>query len=505
MNSVYALFVACVSFGALWCKERPIVIVIPSYNNIKFYKKNLDSVRMQNYSNYHIVYIDDCSTDGTADAVLAYIHEWHLEQKISLIRNSVRRGAMYNHYSAAHICPDHFIIATLDGDDWFPEENLSVLQYLNSAYAQDIWMTYGQFQEYPSGKKGFCQEIPLGIKRMRAYRDYTWVTSHMRTYYAGLFKQIPIGYFIRNGTFLQSACDLAIMFALLERSDGRVAFIDTTLYMYNTTNLNSDCYAKCFEQLHNDYWIRSRASLTASDSYIRTTIHTPAVYNVHMSSDSTQCAAYCATIREAGLTYDQIHIFYEAMNDFEAATYQTLCNMYGIHATRIEPTTGVKAALSSYLHSIPAQSFTLVTTDGCTWQGSLNTQDVMDMLVQTQALCYSCTRGTQTHRDLLMIDDDTQPPFVHVKHNFFVWKPSEARGDAQHPYMAGAFIVRTCLLFNYIAHLRADTIPQLCSTIAQLGITHEDDTVLCTNAAPCCFNPDNEWLDQYHHNKNRAA
>ena len=45
----------------------PICLVIPSYNNVEDnrYTNNIRSVVMQEYTNYHIVFIDDASTDGT--------------------------------------------------------------------------------------------------------------------------------------------------------------------------------------------------------------------------------------------------------------------------------------------------------------------------------------------------------------------------------------------------------------------------------------------------------
>ena len=47
--------------------EIPICVVIPSYNNVEKdrYKDNLNSVLQQNYSNYHVVFIDDVSEDRT--------------------------------------------------------------------------------------------------------------------------------------------------------------------------------------------------------------------------------------------------------------------------------------------------------------------------------------------------------------------------------------------------------------------------------------------------------
>lgn len=52
-------------------EELPFCIVIPSYNNVKDKRhiKNIRSVLMQEYTNYHIVFIDDASTDKTGDQV----------------------------------------------------------------------------------------------------------------------------------------------------------------------------------------------------------------------------------------------------------------------------------------------------------------------------------------------------------------------------------------------------------------------------------------------------
>lgn len=43
--------------------------MIPSHNNVKnnLHIKNIKTVIMQEYENYHIVFIDDASTDGTGD------------------------------------------------------------------------------------------------------------------------------------------------------------------------------------------------------------------------------------------------------------------------------------------------------------------------------------------------------------------------------------------------------------------------------------------------------
>ena len=61
-----------VDMCAMQNNEKPFVVVIASYNNIKWYKKNLDALIMQNknYSNWRAIYVDDCSTEYGSDGLV---------------------------------------------------------------------------------------------------------------------------------------------------------------------------------------------------------------------------------------------------------------------------------------------------------------------------------------------------------------------------------------------------------------------------------------------------
>ena len=68
----------------------PICVVIPSYNNfanIRF-MFNLKSVLDQDYSNYHIVYVDDNSNDNTGNYAEKYFVKHNIpDDKYVIIRN----------------------------------------------------------------------------------------------------------------------------------------------------------------------------------------------------------------------------------------------------------------------------------------------------------------------------------------------------------------------------------------------------------------------------------
>jgi glycosyltransferase involved in cell wall biosynthesis len=53
--------------------ESPLVsIIINCYNGDRFLQKAIDSIYLQNYSNWEIIFWDNCSTDNSADIALSY-------------------------------------------------------------------------------------------------------------------------------------------------------------------------------------------------------------------------------------------------------------------------------------------------------------------------------------------------------------------------------------------------------------------------------------------------
>lgn len=243
-------------------EQKELVVVIPSYNNSQWYVRNLDSVFAQEYENYRVIYIDDVSPDNTANLVQEYLIERGLTQKCTLIKNSERTGALSNIYNAIHSCDDNVIIVCLDGDDWLKHNG--VFERINQAYqTEDIWLTYGQFEHYPSGQPGFCKNIPPKIIKKNNCREYRWRTSHLRTFYAGLFKCIKLEDLMEQGSFFVVTWDMAILFPMLEMAGERIKFIDEILYVYNEATPLNDWKIRAREQARCEAVIRGLPKYTS--------------------------------------------------------------------------------------------------------------------------------------------------------------------------------------------------------------------------------------------------
>ena len=224
------------------------------------YKKNLLSLFFQEYDNWRLIYIDDCSTDGTADLVEAFVYEHKQDDRFTLIRNTTRHRQLYNQYYAIHSCPKDSIIVILDGDDWLAVS--WAFAYINEIYqTKDVWLTYGQFIYSSTHYIGYCLPLPPDLWPKNPIRTLSWVTSHPRTFYAGLFQRIAFDDLLYEEYFFPVCADLAAMFPMLEMAGpDHVHYIDSILYIYNDENPSHRCDRSL--QLKMESIIRSKQPYT---------------------------------------------------------------------------------------------------------------------------------------------------------------------------------------------------------------------------------------------------
>lgn len=251
------------------------VIVVPSYNNNKnlfkgepAYRKNLQSIFEQTYPYYRVVYIDDCSSDGTAQAVAQMVAQCGQEHRFTLIENKTNYGQLANRYYAIHSCADYEVVVNLDGDDFLA--NPHVLSYLNKVYQNsDVWMTYGQMLRccddcevrdepyyfkwkpdccHPEYDSSICMPLPPADYIARnAWREYithhrpgsSWVFGALRTFYAGLFKKIRLQDLKKDTDFYVIGEDIATTVYMVELAGFHVAFLPEITYLYNWNSMRT--------------------------------------------------------------------------------------------------------------------------------------------------------------------------------------------------------------------------------------------------------------------------
>ena len=227
-------------FDSIFSVEKPIVVLVASYNNQLFAKKNITSILEQDYENFRVIYIDDASDDKTLNEVTRALKDHPKKSLFEIYHNHLKLGAMQNHYMAISKCKKNEIMVILDGDDWFFSSQS--LKIINACYEnEDTWLTWGSYIEYPSGEIGnLSKPVSKSLLLEGKLRQQTWTTSHCRTFYAGLFQKVKKEEFMMDGKFFSSGCDLAEMFPMLEMARERAKFIPDLLYVYNKSNPISD-------------------------------------------------------------------------------------------------------------------------------------------------------------------------------------------------------------------------------------------------------------------------
>jgi len=261
MVVVSIVFFGIMHGNLLAYKTTSFVVEILTRNNEDRCASNLLSVLNQDYDNFRIILINDASTDFT-DVRIKKILDNHPQGKlVTYIKNKKRIGAMANHIRAIYSCKDQEVVVQVDGDDLLRHPH--VLKKLDEVYQnKDVWVTYGSHMLLSSGKRGpYSSPIPEQVLKAGTIRRHKWCTSHLRTFYAALFKNIALKDFKYKNQFVLVACDIAFMLPIVEMASMHVYYIDDLLYIYNDLSEQND------HKLHRDLVIATTNYLRKLPAY----------------------------------------------------------------------------------------------------------------------------------------------------------------------------------------------------------------------------------------------
>jgi glycosyltransferase involved in cell wall biosynthesis len=219
------------------------------WNAEKYIERCIESVAIQDYDNYEMHIIDDCSDDNTFQLASTLINSYpvDLRNKFHLSKTSQRNGsAVANQITTikALNLDDDDIIMLLDGDDSLANRN-DIFTYYNELH-EDADFVYGSSWSMVDNIPLVSQPYPPEIIESGDFRNYkfNWNMpyTHLRTYKAGLIKDTPITEFQdENGNWYKAGGDNSTFFNPLERCDPSRIFVNSDIvYNYNDTNPLND-------------------------------------------------------------------------------------------------------------------------------------------------------------------------------------------------------------------------------------------------------------------------
>tara|TARA_R110002020_G_scaffold464493_2_gene685251 strand:- start:23802 stop:24536 length:735 start_codon:yes stop_codon:yes gene_type:complete len=229
-------------------------VLVPAYNCVSWVQSNLGSIIRQKYDNYQLIYIDDASTDGTAAKAKELLQNSNIDYK--LFENSFNKGKANNLHHYINSLRDDTIVVVVDGDDWLANDH--VLNFLDSQYSDDTWMTCGSY--ITTDTKSIVHPTTTEDYWSGNIRNKSWQFSHLGTFRKKLFSKIKRKDFLdKSGNYFSTTSDQAMMWPMAEMA-GPAHFkpLREALYVYNRSNPISDDRAHRRDQLQTEASIRSR-------------------------------------------------------------------------------------------------------------------------------------------------------------------------------------------------------------------------------------------------------
>ncbi len=227
-------------------RQPRIAVVCPAYQCERWAEACLKSIQAQSHAEFHCVYIDDCSDDGTFEAASKAVAG---DQRFKVIRNQERRFPTANLRAAAALASEGMspwdIIVVVDGDDWLKHER--VFERVLEEYAdEDCWLTYGNhellrrhWRARLRGRAVFgTSRYPSVVSESGLWRYHPFNAGHLRTCRKFLWDAVREDDLKDDdGEYYWGGGDLAIVVPMLEMATGaHVRYIPESLYVYNNNH-----------------------------------------------------------------------------------------------------------------------------------------------------------------------------------------------------------------------------------------------------------------------------
>lgn len=152
-----------------------IGIIVPNFNYEHTIKKCLTSIFNQTYTNYEIIFIDDCSTDNSVEIVKELYSDLLLSDKdfgtlkiVQLKQKRYNGGARNEAY--LHLSDDVDYVWYVDSDDWLLDE--TVLEKINNKLQKRPDVLFVGLSKYKNDETSVCY-IPKYRDKYEAMKGWS--------------------------------------------------------------------------------------------------------------------------------------------------------------------------------------------------------------------------------------------------------------------------------------------------------------------------------------------
>jgi len=232
--------------------QQRMIIITPMYNAESYIAKCIQSVITQDYDNYLMIVIDDCSTDNSYR-----IAKQFESNKVKVIKNTENKGAVRNQIEAmVEFCEGDDIVMLLDGDDSLVNDN-QIFHFYNNLYDGTTEFTYGSCWSMVDNIPLVSQHYPEEIKLQKKYRQhkFNWNMpyTHLRTFKCYLLNGVSDSNFKdENENWYKAGGDGSIFYTVIEKADpSKIKVVSDIVYNYNDISPLNDYKVNSEEQTKN--------------------------------------------------------------------------------------------------------------------------------------------------------------------------------------------------------------------------------------------------------------
>ena len=144
------------------CGEKSIKVsvIMPVYNAQRFLKEAIDSVLSQSFSDFELIVVDDCSTDGSYEILLGYREN---DGRVRVYKNEENRGVSYTRNFGVSKAENDYI-AFIDSDDmWEKDKLFKQIELINQHEEVDICYTGSAFVDTDSKRSNYIFKVPTQV------------------------------------------------------------------------------------------------------------------------------------------------------------------------------------------------------------------------------------------------------------------------------------------------------------------------------------------------------
>lgn len=106
-----------------------VTIVLPTYNGEKYIRESINSILSQNYTNWELIIVNDCSTDNTSKIIQQYSQE---DKRIQIINNSVNKKLPKSLNTGFKFASGEYLTWTSDDNIYEKDAIEKMVKYLDA-------------------------------------------------------------------------------------------------------------------------------------------------------------------------------------------------------------------------------------------------------------------------------------------------------------------------------------------------------------------------------------